>query len=668
MSEKISLRNKLRRLIVGKEKSPLDRNIFHHISLIAFFAWVGLGADGLSSSCYGPEEAFLALGRHGYLSLLVGLMTVVTIFVISSSYSQIIEQFPTGGGGYLVASKLLSPTVGMISGCALLIDYVLTITLSIASGSDAIFSFLPHSFLRYKLWVALFGVTALTVLNLRGVKESVVPLIPVFLTFILTHVAAIIYSIWTHAGEIPEVVRNVGHETSSSISQIGFFATFVLLMKAYSLGAGTYTGIEAISNGLPVLRDPKVETGKRTMNYMAVSLSFMVLGLMTAYLLYEVNHVPGKTLNAVLFAKMTAGWNVSGTVFLLITLISEALILFIAAQTGFLGGPRVLANMALDRWFPTRFASLSDRLVTQNGIILMGLAAFFTMFLAHGSVKFLVVLYSINVFITFCLSQLGMLKYLWTSRGTKWKRKFTVNAIAFLMCSFILVSVVVIKSDQGGWITLFFTALLATLAMWIKRHYRNTFKQLRRLNALMEVDRVSIDYILSDKPQPVDPQAKTAVIFVNGYNGLGLHSLMNVIRLFGNELKNFVFVQIGILDAGNFKGVEEIENLKHSIERDVNRYAEFMRRQGRPSDGMAFIALDVISEIKKIGSAIIEKYPNSIFFGGQLVFPHNTFFDRLLHNYTVFAMQQQFYQEGIPFVILPIRVDNADVKKKKAVA
>ncbi|MEI8344816.1 MAG: amino acid permease, partial [Candidatus Omnitrophota bacterium] len=349
-----------------------------------------------------------------------------------------------------------------------------------------------------------------------------------------------------------------GHETSQTISQIGFVAFFMLLMKSYSLGAGTYTGIEAVSNGMAVLREPRVATGKRTMTYMAVSLSVVVMGLMAAYLIYGVGHVPGKTLNAVLFEKLTANWGVAGTVFLLITLVSEALILFVAAQTGFLDGPRVLANMAADRWFPTKFASLSDRLVTQNGILLMSFAALITMILSKGSVKLLVIFYSINVFITFCLSQLGMVRLWWNSRGPGWVLKFAINGIGFLLCSFILISVVVLKFHEGGWITLIITGLLAALAVSIKRHYFETFKQLRRLNSLMEAARVSIDDILPDKQETFDPKAKTAVVFVNGYNGLGLHSLFNVVRLFGNEFKNYVFVQIGILDAGNFKGAEEI--------------------------------------------------------------------------------------------------------------
>ena len=144
-------------VVLGGARDFRDPAIFHKLSLIAFFAWVGLGADGLSSANYGPEESFLALGVHGFLGIFVALATALTIFVIASSYSQIVELFPSGGGGYLVASKLLSPTLGMISGCALLIDYVLTITISIASGADAIFSFLPLGMQPLKLLFAVLG-------------------------------------------------------------------------------------------------------------------------------------------------------------------------------------------------------------------------------------------------------------------------------------------------------------------------------------------------------------------------------------------------------------------------------------------------------------------------------------------------------------------------------
>ncbi|MEK6572239.1 MAG: APC family permease, partial [Bacteroidota bacterium] len=415
MESRPSLAQRLKNLIIGGARSPYDKTLFHKLSLIAFFAWVGLGADGLSSSCYGPEEGFLALQGHSYLGIFVALGSALTILVISGSYSQIIELFPTGGGGYLVASKLLSPTLGMISGCALLIDYMLTITVSIASGAAALFSFLPEEWHPFKLELAILGVLILTVLNLRGVKESVVPLVPIFLVFVVTHAFVIGYALISHAINLPEVVSATSVDVQKAQAEIGVTGMVFLLLRSYSMGAGTYTGIEAVSNGLPILREPRVQTAKRTMLYMAASLAVVVVGLMLSYLLYRVEPEFGKTLNAVLFERIVGGWGeTSGYVFVLVTLISEAGLLFVAAQTGFLDGPRVLANMALDRWFPTRFTMLSDRFVAQNGVLLMGGAACIAMLLTQGSVRLLVVLYSINVFITFALSQLGMVRHWWS--------------------------------------------------------------------------------------------------------------------------------------------------------------------------------------------------------------------------------------------------------------
>ncbi len=175
----------VKNVVIGRARNLSDKSLFHKTSLIALFAWVGLGADGLSSSCYGPESAFLALGQHTFLSLFVAAATILTIVVICASYSQIIEQFPSGGGGYLVASKLLSPTLGVVSGCALIGDYVLTIAISIASGADALFSLLPVTWQPWKMTFAAGIVIFLTLLNLRGVRESVLLWVPIFFVFVV---------------------------------------------------------------------------------------------------------------------------------------------------------------------------------------------------------------------------------------------------------------------------------------------------------------------------------------------------------------------------------------------------------------------------------------------------------------------------------------------------
>src|SRR5659263_712166 len=171
------------------------------------------------------------------------------------------------------------------------------------------------------------------------------------------------------------------------------------------------------------------------MRLMAISLGFMSVGLLFGYVLYNVIHEPGKTLNATLFENVTRSWGTFGTFFVIATLLSEAGLLFVAAQTGFLDGPRVLANMALDRWVPTKFATLSDRLVTQNGILIMGVSALIMVFLTQGSVKLLIVLYSIAVFITFLLSQAGMVRHWWESRTKikNWKKKLVINGIGLIL-------------------------------------------------------------------------------------------------------------------------------------------------------------------------------------------------------------------------------------------
>ena len=646
-------------LVIGRARNLSDASMFHKTSLIALLAWVGLGADGLSSSCYGPEAAFVALSSHTFLSLFVAAASMLTIVVICASYSQIIEAFPSGGGGYLVASKLLSPTAGVVSGCALIGDYVLTIAISVASGADALFSLLPAAWLPWKMTSAAVMVILLTLVNLRGVKESVVLWLPVFMLFVVTFTFAILYGIISHLGELSSIAHGVSTDVQASHSELGTWGLIIVLLRAYSLGAGTYTGIEAVSNGLSALREPRVQTGKRTMVYMGVSLAFVVGGLLLTYLLYHVSPMPGKTLNAVLLEKMTVGWpGWLGRGFVIAALVSSAALLFIAAQTGFLGGPRVLANMAVDRWMPTRFATLSDRLVTQNGVLLMGAAALLVVLFTSASVNLLVVLYSINVFITFSLSQLGMVRHWWMDRAKEpqWKRKLFINGFGLLLTGGILIALCIVKFDEGGWITLLVTGALIAAAFGVKRHYGKTQVRLQRLNDLVAA--ISNDPVPAFPPEmpPCHPQARTAVFLVNGFNGLGLHTLLAVVRMFPKVYQNFVFLQVGVLDAGNFKGAAEVENLREHSRREVQRYVAYMSRRGFYTEAHVALGTDVVDEAANLCDEIAKRFPNAQFFAGQLVFQDESLLTRLLHNHTVFELQRRLYRHGWPMLILPIQV------------
>ncbi len=651
----VSMKNwNLKNFFIGRARDLSDRSLFHKISLIAVLAWVGLGADGLSSSCYGPEETFKALGAHAGLSVFVAFACVATIVVICASYRQIIELFPSGGGGYLVASKLLSPAAGVVSGSALLVDYVLTITISVASGADALFSVLPAAWQPWKLVFAGVGIGFLTLLNLRGVRESVMIFVPIFFVFVGTHAVAILVAIISHAGDLPAVASQTAAQVSSAHTELGLLGMLALMLKAYSMGAGTYTGIEAVSNGLPILREPRVQTGKRTMIYMGASLAITVFGLLLAYLLYAVQPVAGKTLNAVLFEKITASWpGDTGKWFVGASMLSAMALLFIAAQAGFLDGPRVLANMAIDRWFPSRFATLSDRFVTQNGILLMGGAALLVLLVTRGAVGLLVVLYSINVFITFTLSQFGMVRHWWNNRATapQWKRKLAINGIGLCFTSFILVSLCVVKFHEGGWVTLVVTGTVVALAFFVKRHYLVAMKDFKRLNELVDVSK------LPAPPVAVRAnQGRTAIVLVNGFNGLGLHTFLGIPRLFPDTFGHFIFAQVGALDAGSFKGAEELERLKIETEAGVKRYVEFAQLHGFTAEAVTDVGHDIVGKIAELSEELLQRHPNAVLFGGQLAFTDETRWTRWLHNYAVFALQRVFCRRGVAFVIVPARV------------
>ncbi|MGE5293739.1 MAG: APC family permease, partial [Solirubrobacterales bacterium] len=448
--ESQSLAARSKRILFGAPRDLTDRRIFHRLSVVAFLAWVGLGADGLSSSSYGPEETFRALGPHTCLAVALAGAVVLTVCVISIAYSRVIEHFPTGGGGYVVASSLLGERAGVVSGSALLVDYVLTISMSIAAAGDTLFSFLPLGGQEFKLPVELLLIGVLTIINIRGVKESILLLLPIFLLFLATHAFLIGGGILAHAGRLPGVAREVGSGFHRGFDEMGLVGMLLLFARAYSLGGGTYTGIEAVSNGLPIMREPRVRTGKRTMLYMAVSLACTAAGLILCYLLWQVHFTPGKTLNAVLAEQFAQDVGL-GRVFVILTLVSEGALLVVAAQAGFIDGPRVLANMALDWWVPRRFAALSERLTTRNGIVLMGTAALAILLYTRGDVTRIVVMYSINVFLTFSLTELAMCRLWVRDRRSKpdWNKKIRIHIAGLAMCVTILMVTISEKFREG---------------------------------------------------------------------------------------------------------------------------------------------------------------------------------------------------------------------------
>jgi amino acid transporter len=678
----MTLLNRFRRTLLGAPRDVKDPHAFHKLSLVALLAWVGLGADGLSSSAYGPDEAFRQLGEHKGLAVFLALAMALTVFIISYGYSRIIEQFPSGGGGYLVASKLLGPRVGVLSGAALLVDYVLTITISIASGADQIFSFLPQNMLPLKLGFACVGLCLLTIMNLRGVKESVTSIAPVFGLFLLTHAVVLVIAIGGNVSHAGAVASEVRHSVSHTTASLGLAGTLALFFRAYSLGGGTYTGIEAVSNGMAIMREPRVRTAQRTMVLMATSLALTAGGILLAYLLVGAEPAAGKTMNYVLIDKVAGAWRLLdlpiGRLFVVLALLSEGALLFVAAQAGFLDGPRVMANMATDSWFPHRFSALSERLTMRNGVMLMAGAGAVALLYTSGDVSKLVVMYSINVFLTFTLSNVAMTLFWLRARkqDPSWYRHLPAHVMAALLCATILGITLYEKLADGGWLTVLITALLTLLCFAIKRHYGLVVRALQKLDGelpgheenpeMYGLDSYKLSRITSEEAS-LDADKPVAILFVGGYSGLGRHALLTLLRMFPGHFAGVMFVSVAVVDSDSFKGADQVQELERRTQHDLARYRAFAHALGVPATSGYAVGTEVAVEAEKLGKDLLARYPKALVVAGQIIFDEDTAWHRLLHNETAFTIQRRLQHVGVPMIVLPVQLNLGAVGTERTV-
>ena len=587
------------------------------------------------------------------MAVLLALATALTVFIISYAYSRIIEHFPSGGGGYVVATKLLGPSFGVVSGCALLVDYILTITVSIASGADQIFSFLPMAMLSWKVPVEAIAILLLIILNLRGVKESITVLVPIFLLFLCTHITVLIAALVNHVQDIPRITAAASLNLHHDVSTLGMLGMFFIFARAYSRGAGTYTGIEAVSNGVQMMREPRVPTAKRTMVYMAVSLAITAGSILLLYLLLGVTEEPGKTLNAVMIERLNIGpW------FIVLTLISEAALLFVAAQTGFLDGPRVMANMANDRWLPHRLSFLSDRLTMYYGIVIIGAASMATLFYTGGNIDALVTMYSINVFITFSLTEIGMVRFWITERKKypEWKKSLPVHITGLILCLSILTIVLIEKFQMGAWLTVVITTALIMLCILIRRHYQTVLTKLRSLEDILTG--LPVDESAAASCGVIDARKPTAVLLVQSYGGLGIHSFLTIVKQFPGYFKQVVFVSVAVLDSGNFKGAAEVEKMEEKVQADLAQYVKLANGLGFPAESRMTVGTEPVVEAERICVELSKQFKQSVFFSAKLVFQKEKWYQRILHSETANAIQNRLQFLGLSMVVLPIRVWN----------
>lgn len=644
---------RLKRVLIGKPRDLFDKSIFHTLALMPVLAWVGLGSDGLSSCAYGPEEAFKAVGAgHLWLGAALAVAVAGTVWLLALAYGHLIEAFPTGGG-YGVATRMIGRRTGLVSGCALLVDYVMTITISIAAAGNALFSLMPPEWSHLMLVCELAALAFLTFINMRGAKESILVLLPIFAIFVISHLLLIVTGIVRQVPHAPEVAREIVHGWSSGIAEMGMLAILGKLASAYAMSGSTYTGLEAVSNGLPLLREPRVKNGKRTMLYLAISLSFAAAGIITCYLLWDVRPVAGKTMNAVLAEKVSQGLPGS-TIFVWTTMLSAGALLVAAAQAGFLSGPRVMSNLAIDGWLPRSFQTLSERLVTGNAILFLGIAAGGALVYTRGDVSQLAVLYTINVFLTFTITMVSMLLYWWRQPArtpARWRR-ITLYVISSFVCGGILAVTIISQFDGLGQIALAVTGLLAALCLLIHAHYQSVSARLRKL--YMELE--NLPRAPKDNVGPIDPTKPVAVVLVSRYGGIGIHTVLNVFRAFPGHFHGIVFLAVGLVDSGRFKGEDSMQELRDETISSLARYEELARSLGMPCASRHAVGLDVVVEAEHLCLEIAKLYPRCTFFAGKVIFGRPKWYHALLHNDAAMAIQRRLQLAGRTVVVIPARM------------
>jgi hypothetical protein len=330
-----------------------------------------------------------------------------------------------------------------------------------------------------------------------------------------------------------------------------------------------------------------------------------------------------------------------------------------------------MANMAVDSWLPHRFSALSERLTMRNGIMLMGGAALAALLYTRGQVSKLVVMYAINVFVTFSLSNIAMSVFWIRNRKSDptWARHLPAHVAAAALCLTILGVTVIEKFLEGGWLTLLITSGLVVFCFAVRRHYRRVVSAIRKLDSDLPgpEERPSL-YPPSTEPlaPALDPAQPIAVLLVGGYGGLGRHALMTLLRMFPDHFKGVVFVTVAVVDSDVFKGASEIPALEERSRRSLEAYEAFSRALGIPCASEFAVGTEVALEAEKLAMSIVARYPKALVVAGQIIFEQDTAWNRLLHNETAFLIQRRLQHNGVPMIVLPVQLELASIPMSRA--
>jgi len=461
--------SQLKRIVVGE---PIPSHLAHHERLSRFTGLAVLSSDPLSSVAYATEEilrvlVLVGVGALGFASP-IALVIAAILAIVVFSYRQTIHAYPSGGGAYIVAKDNIGETPALIAAAALLIDYVLTVAVSIAAGVAAITSAFPE-WHNVRVEMTLGFVVILTIGNLRGIRESGrIFSIPTYF-FVVSLLMLIGVGAWRAlSGTIQPV------EVANAIAPTGEHLTLFLLLTAFSNGCTAMTGVEAVSNGVPAFKPPESKNAAATMLMMAVLSITMFLGI--TLLAHAYHALPSEQETVV--SQIARGVFGGRGVPYYVVQVATMLILVLAANTAYADFPRLASILARDRYLPRQLMNQGDRLAFSNGIVGLALFASLLLVVYGGDTHALIPLYMIGVFVSFTLSQAGMVVHWRRLRGRGWKTSALINGVGALVTGIVLIVVAVTKAQEGAWIILLLIPLHVLLFRTIRRHYDGVESQL----------------------------------------------------------------------------------------------------------------------------------------------------------------------------------------------
>src|SRR5712692_8008334 len=444
--------------------SPLKTAQAAHERLSNPVALAVFSSDPLSSVAYATEEILLVLVLAGtaafHYSIGISIVIVGLLAILAASYRQTIYAYPSGGGAYVVAKSTLGELPGLTAGAALLIDYVLTVAVSVAAGIAAITSAVPELH-EHRVGLGLLAIAILTWGNLRGVRESgKIFALPTYL-FVGGLGLVIVVGLGRALFGVAEE-----HPLPPVPAMEGQGLTLFLLLRAFSSGCTALTGIEAISNGVPAFRDPASKNAATTMIWMASMLAGLFLGITILAHLYGLVPREEETLISQI-ARISLG---GGALYYFMQ-IATMLILILAANTSYNGFPRLASMLAQDSFLPHQMRNVGDRLAFSNGIFILGLSAALLLIIFRGETHALIPLYAIGVFLSFTLSQVGMVRHWQDRKGRGWIKKFSINLTGAIATGVATLVLAITKFTHGAWVVLFLIPLLIGMFRKIRWHY-----------------------------------------------------------------------------------------------------------------------------------------------------------------------------------------------------